>query len=89
MSLDADETDGNVEDENSVSTVDNHRPLPKGWPVVQAKVLKDLVLVTKYMKQNASAVRCVYVCVYMCTYVCICVYVCIYVHMYVSLCVYM
>ena len=35
----------------------NHQFTPKGWPVVQAKVLKDLVWVTKYMKQNASAVR--------------------------------
>ena len=75
------------EDDESNKELNYHLP-PKGWPVIQAKVLKDLVLVTKYMKQNASAIRCVYVCMYvlyivcvcvcpLCMYVCVCVCVCV------------
>ena len=84
MSLDGDDNDGNAVDgnavdENTMSGTDNHQPLLKGWPVVQAKVLKDLVLVTKYMKQNASAVR--YVCI-VCVCVCACIHTYIHTHIH-------
>ena len=91
LSLDMDDERVEEEDDENNKELNNHLPVIQGWPVIQAKVLKDLVLVTKYMKQNASAIRCVCVLMYVFVYcVCIsgvslCVYVCVCVCMYVCM----